>query len=127
MKNYSKKILIVEDEMSLSEALKRKLSLVDGYNIFVAKDGEDGLSLALREKPDLILLDIIMPKMDGMTMLAKLRKEKGGKKIPVIILTNLSDAENVEEAQKRGVNDFLIKSDWKIEDLAKKVKEKLSQ
>ena len=122
-KKYS--VLVVEDESAVSEALEDKFGR-EGFDVLVAKDGAIGLKVALKEAPDLILLDIIMPIMDGITMLEKLHKNKKGKKIPVIMLTNLSDSARVEEARKEGVNDYLIKSDWKLDDVVKKVKEKLS-
>jgi CheY-like chemotaxis protein len=121
-KKYS--ILVVEDESAVSEALGDKFGR-EGFEVFLAKDGAKGLEVALREIPDLILLDIVMPVMDGITMLEKMRKDKKGKKIPVIMFTNLSDSDRIKEAQKKGVNDYLIKADWKLEDVVKKVKEKL--
>ena len=90
------------------------------------KNGEVGLERALKERPDLILLDIIMPVMDGMTMLAKLRTDKWGKDVPVIMLTNLNNSEDVEEASKHGVYDYLVKSNWRLEDVIGKVREALS-
>lgn len=120
-----KKILVIEDEAPLSQVLIDKLTSV-GFSVLGAKNGEEGLALALKEHPDLILLDIIMPVMDGMTMLYELRKDSWGNSVPVILLTNLSDAERVAEALKLKVYDFLVKSDWKLEDLVIKVKEKFS-
>ncbi|MBI4812429.1 response regulator [Candidatus Falkowbacteria bacterium] len=119
-----KKILIIEDEEAMLEALVGKL-VREGFNVFKAKDGEEGLAVALKERPDLILLDIIMPKMDGITMLKKLREHEWGARAEVIILTNLSDGKSVFEAAKAGVYDFLIKTGWSINDVAKKVKERL--
>ena len=88
----AKKILIVEDEASLRKALVEKFQR-EGFETFLAFDGVEGLDQAERIQPDLILLDIIMPKMDGMTMLKKLRESGDwGKQVPVIILTNLSSA-----------------------------------
>ena len=121
-KKYS--ILVVEDESAVSEALGDKFGR-EGFEVFLAKDGAKGLEVAFREIPDLILLDIVMPVIDGITMLEKMRKDKKGKKIPVIMFTNLSDSDRIKEAQKKGVNDYLIKADWKLEDVVKKVKEKL--
>jgi DNA-binding response OmpR family regulator len=119
-----KKILIVEDDKPLLEALKKKLTL-NKFNVIEAINGEDGLNKALAEHPDLILLDIIMPRMDGLTMLKKLREDKWGEGVPVIMLTNLSDSIEVAEATASGVHDYLVKSDWKMEDVVGKVKEKL--
>lgn len=118
------KILIVEDETSLRGALRDKLCL-EGFTVLEAKNGQEGLAVALREHPDLILLDIIMPVMDGMTMLYELRKDPWGKDVKIILLTNLSEAERVAESLRQGVYDYLVKSDWKLEDIVKKVKVKL--
>ena len=121
-----KKILIVEDETSLRNALCEKLTR-EGFAILEAKNGEEGLEVALREHPDLILLDIIMPVMDGMTMLKKLREDAWGKNAKVIILTNLSDNDKMAEAITQGTFDCLIKSDRTLEDVVKKVKERLGE
>jgi len=117
-------ILIVEDEKPLMNALFAKLTK-EGYGLLRATDGEEGLKMALKKKPDLILTDIIMPVMDGITMLGHLREDDWGKNVPVIILTNLSDEIRLKEAQDNNVNDYLVKSDWKISDVAAKVKEKI--
>lgn len=89
-------------------------------------DGIEGLKLSLKEKPDLILLDIIMPKMDGLTMLKKLREDKWGKNARVVILTNLSNGEELELAMKNKVYDFLVKSDWELDKIIKKIKERIN-
>lgn len=120
----SKKILIVEDERTLLKALDIKLSK-DGYQVQKAVNGKQGLEMFRKEHPDLILLDIIMPEMDGLIMLKKLRKDKKGKNVPVIVITNLSDDEKESELAKNGVSDYLIKSDCAIEYIAQKVKDKL--
>jgi DNA-binding response OmpR family regulator len=121
-----KKILIVEDETSLRNALRDKLML-EGFIVLEAKNGEEGLDVALRDHPDLILLDIIMPKMDGLTMLKKLREDVWGKNTKVILLTNLSDNEKVSEALLQGSYDYLVKSDWKIGDVVAKIRARLSE
>lgn len=121
-----KKILIVEDETSLRNALRDKLGL-EGFIVLEAKNGEEGLDVALRDHPDLILLDIIMPKMDGLTMLKKLREDVWGKNTKVILLTNLSDNEKVSEALLQGSYDYLVKSDWKIGDVVAKIRARLSE
>lgn len=118
------KILVVEDESALSSALKDKLTR-EGFEVTVAKDGQEGLSRALADHPDLILLDIVMPVMDGMTMLYALRKDPWGKNVTVILLTNLFDTEKIAQSLERGVYDYLVKSDWTLEDIVKKVKLKL--
>lgn len=124
MPKSNKKILIVEDERPLREVLCDKFE-ASGFKIFSAKDGKEGLAVALKEHPDTILLDIIMPKMDGMTVLKKLREDKRGKDIPVILLTNLADDQKVAEATEKGVYGYLVKSDWKIADVVKMVEERL--
>lgn len=124
MIKLSKKILIVEDEKTLLDVLVNKFNR-EGFSVSSAVNGKVGLNLALKEKPDLILLDIVMPVMDGMTMIEKLRQDKWGASAPVIILTNLNDADKVTEGIQRGVYDFLVKSNWKINDVVKKVKDKL--
>ena len=121
-----KKILIVEDEPSLLNILNDKFSS-EGFEVAMAKNGKEGLDLALSGKPDLILLDILMPVMDGLTMAKKLRADEKGKTVPIIILTNLSDYKNAAEAMESGIYDFLIKADWKMDDLVKKVREKLAK
>ncbi len=122
----SKKILIVEDEQDIRQTLVDKFTR-EGFKTLEAENGEQGLERSLKEHPDLILLDILMPKMDGMTMMRKLRKDKWGKSVPIILLTNLSASE--ERIIKGIVEDepayYLVKSDWKIEDVVVKVKEKL--
>jgi DNA-binding response OmpR family regulator len=120
----AKKLLIVEDELTLSQVLSDKF-LQEGFDVKTAGDGQEGLDAAIAWRPDLILLDIVMPIMDGMTMLHKLRAAPEGKDIPVILLTNLSDTENVYDAMENGVYDFLIKSHWDIDQLVHEVQLRL--
>lgn len=119
-----KKILIVEDEISLLNLLVEKFES-EGFEVIVARDGKEGLEQAESTKPDLILLDIIMPVLDGMSMLNTLRKKDWGKDIPVIMLTNLSDDEKIKESLEKGVFEYLIKADWELNDVIAKVKDKL--
>lgn len=114
-------ILIVEDEVSLRNALRDKF-LREGFHVLEARDGEEGLEVALREHPDLILLDIVMPKMDGMTMLGKIRADAWGKNVKVIVLTNLSDVGIAYDTY-----DYLVKSDWKIDDVVARVRQRLGE
>ncbi len=118
------KILVVEDENSLRRALVEKLNHT-GYAPIEAKDGQVGLATALKEKPDLILLDIVMPVMDGLTMLAKLRQNAWGHDVPVILLTNLNESKDIAEAIKSGAYDYLVKSDWKLEDVIAVIRQHL--
>ncbi len=124
MQPQSKKILIVEDEQDMRQALVDELTH-EGFQILEARNGKEGLESALKEHPDLILLDIVMPVMDGMTMMKKLRESENGKDIPVIMLTNLSDVEKISNALEFEIYDYLVKSNWKIEDVADRVRKKL--
>jgi DNA-binding response OmpR family regulator len=130
--NNNKKILVieaVEDDATLRNALRDKFT-AEGFKVIEARDGEEGLSTALSLRPDLILLDIIMPKMDGITMMKKLRAHnEWGKSVPIILLTNLSaDDEKINWAiAKDEPAYYLVKSNWTISDLVGKVKERLSR
>ncbi len=119
-----KTILIIEDEAPLRDALVSKLNL-EGFFTFEAKNGEEGLAIALDKCPDLILLDIIMPKMDGITLLRNLRQNEKCKKTEVIMLTNLDDMNKVAEAVEQDSSEYLVKSNIKIEDVVLKVRAKL--
>ncbi len=117
-----KTILIVEDEKSLRGALVDVLR-AKNFIPLEAKNGREGTDIALLKHPDLILLDIMMPEMDGMATFKKIREDAWGKKVPIIILTNLSASK--EHHENNMINDpstsYLIKSDWKIHDVAKKI------
>ena len=118
------KILIVEDDLHLLNSLRDKLKN-EGFIPLVAKDGSQGLRIAIKEKPDLILLDVIMPKMDGLEMLQKLRKNPWGEIATVILLSNDDDPDHIKETLKEDATDYLIKSDWSLEDIVIKIKETL--
>lgn len=118
------KILIVEDDNQLSMGLKISVTKA-GFTALVAKDGEVGLKTALKNKPDLILLDVIMPKMDGIKMLKKLRQDPWGKDALVILLSNDDDPTHISETLRDNATDYLIKSDWSLEDIIGKIKETL--
>lgn len=124
-KTTLKTILIIEDEKPTRRILKDKLKSKK-FNILEAQNGEEGLRISLEKHPDLILLDIVMPIMDGMTMLRRLRKDRWGEKAQVILLTNLSDTEKIKDSTQQNVSDYLIKTNWKINDLIKKIKSKLN-
>ena len=120
----SKKILVIDDETALRSVLSDKLNSV-GFETLQARDGLEGLSLALSHHPDLILLDVVMPVEDGITFLKELRTDAWGLTAKVILLTNLSDEQKVAESLKLGVFDYLVKSDWKLDDLLLKINERL--
>jgi two-component system, OmpR family, alkaline phosphatase synthesis response regulator PhoP len=121
----SKKILIVEDEPALVSALKDTFER-EGFEVLTATDGKEGLESALKEHPDIIVLDLLMPVMDGMTMLDKLRTDSWGKTAKTIILTNLSDSAKETKSGTQGVHEYLIKSNVNLYDIVAKVKEKLA-
>jgi DNA-binding response OmpR family regulator len=121
-----RKILVVEDDRVLRRVIVDNLK-AEGFSVFEAEDGIQGLSVALAEHPDLMLLDVVMPKMDGISMLEKLRENEWGKTARVIMLTNLSDTEKIAKVAEKGVNDYLVKADWDIAGIIDKVKEKMRQ
>ncbi|OGM32940.1 hypothetical protein A2803_05090 [Candidatus Woesebacteria bacterium RIFCSPHIGHO2_01_FULL_44_21] len=121
-KNSEKTILVVDDEELITGALAKKLTSA-GYNVLIQRNGEDGLRVALEDHPDLILLDIVMPRMDGITFLDKLREDEWGNNVPVIILTNLERGEQVKKGEERGVYDYLVKTNWSLSDVLDKVNE----
>ena len=126
MKNETQKwkVLIVEDEAPMLQVLADKFSR-EGFSVFQAKNGEEGLAITATEKPDVILLDIVMPIMDGMTMLQKVREaNEWGKNVPIIILTNLAANDKIIKGVVTAEPSYyLVKSDWNIDDIVRKVRE----
>jgi len=121
-----KKILFIEDEAVLQKAFGDFLKK-EGYGIVSALDGEQGLKLAKTVNPDLVLLDIIMPKMNGLDVLGKLKADSETKDIPVIILTNIEGTSEVEKALEAGATTYLIKSSYTLEEVLTKIKKELGQ
>jgi DNA-binding response OmpR family regulator len=121
-----KTILVIEDEKSLREAIVDVL-ISKNFLPLEAKNGREGLELALTKHPDLILLDLIMPELDGMAVLKKIRADTWGAHVPVIILTNLSASseELVDDMVTHKPMEYLIKSDWKIHDVVDKIEKLL--
>lgn len=118
-------VLIVEDDNSLRTVLVDKLQ-TDGFDVIEAVDGKAGLDIALKEHPDCILLDIFMPRMDGVSMLAQLRSSgPWGKHATVIVLTNSTDAETISRVTGLGATDFLVKSEWSLENITQKISERM--
>jgi len=121
-----KKILIIEDDEILSKTLQEFLS-ADRFEVTIASNGEMGIKMAGEKKPDIIVLDIILPKKDGYEVIKELKKESGNTKdIPIILLTNLGSFADVEKALKLGATTYLTKTDYSMEDIAKKIKETLN-
>lgn len=124
--SQSKRILVIEDEQLTRQALVDEL-VSSGFEALEAANGEEGLNSALREHPDLILLDIVMPKMDGITVMSKLREDAWGKDVPIIMLTVLdSDDAILEKIVENKPAYYLIKkNELHAEEIVNKVKEKL--
>lgn len=121
-----KKILIIEDEQALQKTLG-DIFKEEGYEIINALDGEIGLRLAQTENPDLILLDLILPKIVGFDVLKNLKQNPKTKEIPVIILTNLESMENIEKALSLGATTYLVKTDYSLKEIIEKVKKALGE
>ena len=121
-----KKILFIEDESALQKTLGEILKQ-EGYGVISALDGEVGLRLARDEKPDLILLDLILPKIHGIDVLKKLKEDKETKEIPVIVLTNLEGIKDVNGAVQLGATTYLVKAQYTLEEVAEKVKKALGE
>ena len=117
----AKKILIVEDDKFLRELIVQKL-LRESYEIIEAVDGEKGLKMIKDEKPDLVLLDLILPGMDGFEVLAKIKEDASVSQIPIIILSNLGQKDDIERGLKLGAADYLIKAHFTPGEIIEKIK-----
>ena len=121
MADKKTKVLIVEDEEILLTALTEELTQ-EGFEAVGAHDGVEGVEKSLSEKPDLILLDLVMPKLDGIGALKQIKENPETKDIPVVILTNLSDYDKVSDALSLGAMDYLVKANYRLEELVTKIK-----
>jgi len=121
MSSQHTKILLVEDDQTLTEmyALKFKES---GFELLLANDGLSGLEIAKKELPQVILLDIMMPKMDGFAVLTELKKDDQTKNTPVLMLSNLGQESDVEKGKKLGANDYIVKASMTPSQVIEKVK-----
>ncbi len=117
-----KKILIIEDEQVLQKTLEKFL-IDEGYNLVSATDGEIGLKLARTQKPNLIMLDLILPKLNGFEVLKELKANKETKNIPVIILTNLETMDDINKALELGATTYLVKVNYKLEEIVEKIEQ----
>ncbi len=115
------KILIIEDDKFLRELIVKKL-IKEGYNISEAVDGEEGIKKVKEEHPDLVLLDLILPGIDGFEVLSKMKEDADLVSIPVIILSNLGQKEDVEKGLKLGAVDYLIKAHFTPGEIIDKIK-----
>lgn len=121
MTDKKRKILLVEDDEFLAELYATKLNL-EGYEVFLAIDGKKGARLVKEKLPDLILLDIMLPKMDGFEVLREIKKNPATASIPVILLTNLSQKDEVKKGLNLGAQDYLIKAHFMPSEVVNKIK-----
>ena len=121
-----KTILFIEDESALQKTFGDILSQ-EGYEMISALDGEVGLRLAKEKKPDLILLDLVLPRVHGFKVLKQLKTDPVTKKIPIIVLTNLEGIGDVEKAIELGATTYLIKAQYSLEEVLEKIKKALGE
>lgn len=120
----AKKILVIEDEEVIIGLLQKKI-IKEGYQVSIARDGEEGLKNMKEEKPDLVLLDVVMPKMGGFEVMEEMQKDSELKKIPVIIISNSGQPVELDRAQKLGAKDWLVKTEFDPQEVINKVKKQL--
>lgn len=121
-----KKILFVEDEPALQKTLGDLLR-AEGYTVVSAYDGETGLAMTKSEKPDLILLDLILPKLHGFDVLKKVKEDPETRDIPLIVLTNLEGMGDVEKALELGATTYLVKANYSLDEVLEKVRKALGK
>lgn len=119
-----KKILLIEDEEVLISLLEKKI-IQEGYEFFIARNGIEGLEKMREIRPDLILLDIIMPKMGGLEVMEEIQKDEELKNIPVIIISNSGQPVEIERIKKLGAKDWLVKTEFDPQEVIKKVNKQI--
>lgn len=124
MSSEKTKIAIIEDDIAIVQMYQMKFE-AEGYEVAFAEDGKKGLELLEEFQPDIVLLDLMMPIMNGEEVLKKLRKEKWGEEMKVIILTNMGESEAPKGMDKLGVEEYIVKSDLTPKEVAAKVKQTL--
>lgn len=122
----NKKILILEDDAALVKALSQILEK-EGYAVLSALDGDTGFKLIEKEKPDLIILDIILPRKSGHEVMQEISKREELKQIPVVVLTNLESSQDVDKMMELGARCYLTKSDHSLEEVVEKVRDSLQK
>lgn len=124
--NSAKKILIMEDEEIMRDLLKKKLAQ-EGYEVFIGRDGAEGLEIAQKIQPDLILLDIIMPKMGGFEVMEEIKQIEQLKNIPIIVVSNSGQPVELDKAKKLGAKDWLIKTEFDPQEVTDKIKKQIGK
>lgn len=120
------KILVIEDDVFMLDLLSRELTAAR-FEVLIAKNGKEGIAKFLSAKPDLILLDLILPDESGFDALRRIRQESEGVHAKVIILSNLSEAADIEEAKRLGVLDYMVKANSSLPEIVRKVQEFLKK
>ena len=125
MTNTAKRLLLVEDDRFLRRACEASLRQ-RGYTVTTAVDGEEGLRVARTERPDLVLLDMLMPKLSGLDVLRALRGDEATRSFPVVILSNSSREQDVQEVTKLGISGYFVKSNLSLQELGDRIDRILS-
>lgn len=120
-KNKKTRVLIIEDDSYISDMYKIKLES-ENFEVTIAGDGAAGIKILGKQKPDIVLLDVVMPKVDGFSVLKTIKKNSELKEIPVILLTNLSQKENVERGFELGADGYIIKAHFTPSEVVEKIK-----
>lgn len=126
MDNNKEKIIIVEDDKFLRDLLVSKLEM-EGFETITAVNGQEGLDLIKQEMPQIVLLDLVLPEIDGFEVLRQIKEDVQTNKIPVIILSNLGQQEEIERCLKMGAADYMIKAHFTPEEIVGKIKKVLGQ
>lgn len=116
-----KKILIIDDDKVFLKVLEDGLKMKGGYKIFTAVDGEEGISLAIKENPDVILTDLMMPKVDGLNFIRTIRSHEELSQTPVFILSQLEDPEKMAEGAALGIRGYIIKSSLSLDNIIERI------
>lgn len=118
----NKRILIIEDDLTLRNVLSEFLE-TEGFSVGVASDGEEGLTMIKEFNPDIVLLDIILPKKNGFEVLKEVRNSEEKLSIPFVLLTNLGSLDDIEKALELGATTYLVKGDYQVKEIVEKIKE----
>jgi len=118
------RMLIIEDDTFIMDMYRTKFEMAD-YEVLMAEDGNKGIKMIKENKPDIVILDVVMPQMDGFEVLKTIKKDSNLKDIPVILLTNLGQKENIEDGLKLGADDYVIKAHFTPEEVVGKVEKVL--
>ena len=116
-----KQILFIEDESALQKTVGEVLRQ-EGFEVLPALNGEIGIRLAKEKKPDLIIVDLVLPKRNGFEVIEDLKEDEGTKDIPIIVLTNLEDLKGIQRAIDLGATTYLVKSNYRLEEVVEKIK-----